>query len=187
MKLPSFILTCCHWFFAFCFWIVILSAIIYVSNFIYSSKEDNDFLSQKRGLEVGQTFIKGRAGQDKPIQSQPVLSFAEYFANADAKNGKKIFRQCIACHNLQKDSPMTVGPHLYNIFERAIAIDSQFSYSRAMRDFAKKAERWDKETLNEYLKAPQEKVPGTFMSFTGIKNDKDRADLIYYLQEQKED
>ena len=41
---------------------------------------------------------------------------------------------------------------------------------------------WDAEHLDQWLAKPREYLPGTKMSFAGVKNEKDRIDLIAYLK-----
>jgi cytochrome c len=41
---------------------------------------------------------------------------------------------------------------------------------------------WDSETLDEFLAAPIQYVPGTYMGFAGIKDDEERRDLIAYMR-----
>ncbi|WP_298920979.1 cytochrome c family protein [uncultured Roseobacter sp.] len=100
------------------------------------------------------------------------------FAEGDAEAGKKIFRKCAACHTVEpgKRKP---GPHLQGIVGRDAGIVEGFKYSKPMIN---SAITWDAATLAEFLTDPKETVKGTKMSFRGIKDSDDMADLIAYLE-----
>ena len=70
------------------------------------------------------------------------------------------------------------GPHLYGVFGRHAATAKSYTYSDAM---TKHDVVWDFNTLDVYLKAPQQVVKGTKMGFMGIESDTQRRNLIAYL------
>jgi cytochrome c len=97
----------------------------------------------------------------------------------DPALGKKVFAKCQACHSLEAGKNK-VGPTLHGVMGRAAASDAEFNYSDAMKNAHL---TWDPETLDKYLAKPKELVPGTKMAFPGIPKEKDRADLISYLEQ----
>jgi cytochrome c len=102
-------------------------------------------------------------------------------ASADVKVGEQFtHRVCIACHTFDKGGKNGVGPNLYGVVERPRDSEPGFSYSPAMEKF--KGKPWSFDALNEWLYKPSAYVPGTRMSFAGITNDKQRADVIAYLR-----
>ena len=102
-------------------------------------------------------------------------------ASADVKVGEQFtHRVCIACHTFDKGGKNGVGPNLYGVVERPRDSEPGFSYSPAMEKF--KGQPWSFDALNEWLYKPSAYVPGTRMSFAGITNDKQRADVIAYLR-----
>lgn len=109
-------------------------------------------------------------------------AFAAEVASGDAVRGEKIFKKCQACHTIEEGGPDRVGPNLHNVMERGIAAKEGYNYSPAMKKFAKTGAKWTEETLFTYLKKPRDLVPGTYMSFPGLKKAQDRDDLLAYLE-----
>lgn len=99
-------------------------------------------------------------------------------ASASADKGAQVAKQCQACHNFQEGQGPKVGPDLYNVVDRSIANSPGFNYSAALKS---KGGKWSFDSLNAWLTKPSAFAPGTAMTFAGISNDKQRADLIAYL------
>ena len=91
-------------------------------------------------------------------------------------SGEKIFKKCKACHKLE-DGANGVGPFLYGVVDRGIAaVDYKFSEALAAI-----GGNWTPAQLNAFLTRPKDFAPGTKMSFSGLKSESDRADVIAYL------
>jgi cytochrome c len=96
----------------------------------------------------------------------------------NAENGKAVFRQtCSICHAVAPNRTQ-VGPSLFGVVGRKAGSDSGFQFSDGNKNSGL---TWDQATLDRYLVAPREVVPGTKMVFAGIKDDQKRHDLIAYL------
>ncbi len=111
-------------------------------------------------------------------EAEAEVPFETLLAEADPAAGEGLTRQCAACHDFEKGGPNKVGPHLWDVVGRDVASVADFNYSDALKQVDGD---WTFDKLNAFLKAPREDVPGTAMSFAGIKDDKKRADLIAYL------
>jgi len=99
-------------------------------------------------------------------------------ASASAERGAEVAKQCQACHNFEEGQGPKVGPHLYGVVGRKIASAPGFNYSSALKS---KNGNWDFNALNAWLIKPTAYAPGTSMTFAGLSNDKQRADVIAYL------
>ncbi len=99
--------------------------------------------------------------------------------SGDPVAGKAVFVQCQTCHTTQA-GVNKVGPSLHGIIGRHSGMIPGFNYSSANKNSGKV---WTEQELYVYLKDPQKDVPGTYMTFTGVKDDQKRADVIAYLQE----
>ena len=99
-------------------------------------------------------------------------------ASASAERGAQVAKQCQACHNFQEGQGPKIGPDLYNVVGRKIASAAGFNYSSALKS---KNGNWDFNELNTWLTKPSAFAPGTAMTFAGLSNEKQRADVIAYL------
>ena len=98
-------------------------------------------------------------------------------ATGDPVQGAQIYQRCQLCHSIERD---LVGPRHLGLFGRKAGSIAGFPHSAAMRN---SGITWSEETLNAFLSGPQAYVPGTRMTFTGLPNEQDRADVIAYLKE----
>lgn len=96
----------------------------------------------------------------------------------DPTNGQKVFKQCQTCHFIEPGKNFT-GPTLYGIIGRKAGTVEKFSYSKANRESGK---IWSEQVMFDYLENPRKAIPGTKMSFIGLKKPQDRADVIAYIQ-----
>jgi cytochrome c len=113
-----------------------------------------------------------------------VVVDAQAFAvDGNAARGQRVFGACTACHSLQPDQNMT-GPSLANLWNRKAGSLASFSrYSSAMKSANVE---WNDKTLDEWIADPQHVIPGNQMTFAGIKEPKQRADLIAFLKQATE-
>ncbi|MFT4716840.1 MAG: cytochrome c [Paracoccaceae bacterium] len=109
---------------------------------------------------------------------EEAIDVAALVASADAVKGAKVFTKCKACHKVEPGVNST-GPSLYGIVGKDVASEGGFKYSSAITGIDG---NWTIEALNDFLLKPKDMVPGTKMSFAGLKKDNDRANLIAYLQ-----
>jgi cytochrome c len=114
------------------------------------------------------------------------FAFATAFATAanaqtgDAKKGEQIFKKCKICHQIGDNAKNLVGPVLTGVVGRQPGTYEGYTYSPAMTEFGK-GKTWTNELLHTYLENPREVVKGTKMAFVGLKDSKDRDDVIAYL------
>jgi cytochrome c len=103
-------------------------------------------------------------------------------AGGDAAKGADVSKKCVVCHTFEKGGVNKIGPNLFAIVGRAAGTAPGYNYSTAMKDSGL---TWTHENLAEYLANPKKKVPGDKMSFAGISNPDQIADLIAYLDTLK--
>jgi cytochrome c len=101
-------------------------------------------------------------------------------AEGNPTQGQRVFGACAACHSLQPDQNMT-GPSLADVWNRKAGSLASFSrYSHALKSASIV---WNDKTLDEWIIDPQHVVPGNQMTFAGIKDARQRADLLTFLKE----
>ncbi|MEL6209428.1 MAG: cytochrome c family protein [Pseudomonadota bacterium] len=110
-----------------------------------------------------------------------VLGSAGAASAQDAAAGEKLFRQCKACHVIDKEQNR-VGPHLVGIVGRAVGAVDGYKYSNAMIEWGE-GKVWDAATLKEYLENPRKVVKGTKMAYPGLKKPEDRDNMVSYLEQ----
>jgi len=121
--------------------------------------------------------------EEQPAQPRGGAAPAEVpiealLATASADRGAQAAKQCQVCHTLQKGEGAKIGPNLYGIVGRPRATAAGFNYSAAMKA---KSGAWSIDDLNAFLTKPSAFIPGTAMTFAGLANEKQRADIIAYF------
>jgi len=102
------------------------------------------------------------------------------FASTNAAEGEKVFKKCAACHSISQGGANKIGPALWAVLGRKAGTVPDYKYSKAMAAHVK---TWSFEEMNSFLIKPKDWVKGTKMSFAGLKNDKDRAAVILYMNQ----
>lgn len=103
-------------------------------------------------------------------------------ALGDGEAGAKVFTKCAACHEVGSGAVDKVGPHLNRIFGRAAGAHDGFRYSESLERAGNDGLIWSAETLDAYIENPRALVSKTRMSFRGIKDADERANLLAYLR-----
>jgi cytochrome c len=135
---------------------------------------------------VDATFIPGKEakpGSEAAVkEEQPAAAGAQSFdsllASASAERGAQVAKQCQMCHNVEEGQGNKVGPDLYGVVDRPVASEPGFSYTAALKA---KGGKWTFAALNKWLTDPRADVRGTSMTFAGLPREKQRADVIAYL------
>ena len=104
-------------------------------------------------------------------------------AQADAENGKEVFKGCRACHQVGAGAKNGIGPSLNGIIGRKAGTINGFNYSDANKQAGVKGLVWTEDKLFEYLQSPADFMPDNKMTFAGVKDEADRRDLIAYLKQ----
>lgn len=113
-----------------------------------------------------------------PATAAPLADLGTLLATADPNAGKAKMQLCASCHDFTQGGPNRIGPNLWGVVGRGVASHAGFAYSPAMKAHGG---TWSYEDLFEFLASPGRDVPGTKMSFAGLRRPEDRAALIRYL------
>jgi cytochrome c len=150
---------------------------------IFGLREASDIVFKKHEVEKAGYEIAiqeesaegGAAAADTPPDWNAVLTPANVAA------GAAVSAKCAACHKMDASNANSTGPGLWDVVGRKPAAHAGFNYSGAMKEFSGKTPVWDYDALYLFLKAPGKDVPGTNMTFVGLKKPEDRIALIAYL------
>jgi cytochrome c len=125
-----------------------------------------------------QIEVKQEQQPGQPAAAPAAQPIETLLASASTERGAAVAKQCELCHNLGKGQGAKIGPDLYGVVGRKVASEEGFNYSSALKA---KGGTWTFDTLNPWLTNPRADVPGTLMTFAGISNEHQRADVIAYL------
>jgi cytochrome c len=106
-----------------------------------------------------------------------ILPIVAFGAEPDPAHGEEIYARCQGCHSIDRNR---TGPKHLGLFGRKAGSVEGFTYSKAMRE---SGIAWDEATLDKFLENPRGVVPGTKMTYAGVKDAQERADLIAYLRQ----
>jgi cytochrome c len=99
-------------------------------------------------------------------------------ATGDPKAGEAVYSRCLGCHALEYNR---TGPQHCGVIGRRAGTAAGFEYSPGMK---KSKLVWNEKTLDRFLADPLKTVPGTTMTYAGVPDSQDRADLIAYLNQE---
>ena len=106
-------------------------------------------------------------------------SLAELLASGTAEAGEGVFAKCGACHTINQGGANGIGPNLYGVMGTNIGEHAPgYDYSSALSGHGGV---WDIESMDAWLQSPRGFADGTKMSFAGLGNGQDRADIILYM------
>jgi cytochrome c len=96
----------------------------------------------------------------------------------DAAAGERTFRNCAACHKMEPGKH-GIGPSLHGIAGKKAGSVAGYNASGQMK---KSGLVWNDQNLADYLENPRKKVPGTKMTYAGLRKPQDRANVIAYIK-----
>ena len=117
-------------------------------------------------------------------QQEMLAKLPAPFNTADLDNGARQFGLCRSCHTIAKGGANMTGPDLYGVFGTKAAEVPGFDFSDAMKASGL---TWDAPTLDKWLTNPAALVPNTKMTFLGVKDAKNRRDIVAYVATQRDD
>ena len=129
----------------------------------------------KGGWELADAEASAGGGE----AAQPVEF---YLAQADVAKGAEVFKKCVACHTIEQGGANGLGPNLYGVMGEPVGTGhGGYAFSSAL---ASHGGTWDWETMSAWLKSPRTFANGTKMTFAGLSDPQDRADVMLYLNQQ---
>jgi cytochrome c len=150
---------------------VLFAGIIALGSSIVTGEVFHAERPETMGYPIEGVELEGEEGEAaKPIEF--------YLASADPAKGEQVFKKCAACHNAEPGGPNALGPALYGVMGNPVAGHPGFAFSPALKE---KGGTWDWKTMSEWLANPKKFAPGTKMTFAGLGNPEDRANVMAFL------
>ncbi len=124
------------------------------------------------GYELPGGEVAGAAGAAaKPVEF--------YLAQADVTKGEQVFKKCAACHVSAAGGANGIGPNLWGVLGEPIGKGAGgYAFSAALSGVGG---NWDWKSLDHWLASPRAMAPGTKMTFAGLGDPQDRANVIAFL------
>jgi cytochrome c len=157
---------------------VLFAGIVALGSSIVAGEYYHSERPEKMGYPIAgvQEEGAGAAEAEKPIEF--------YLATADVAHGQQVFNKCMACHNAEKGGANQLGPNLWDVVGEPIAQGKGgFAFSDALK---KVGGTWNFDNLSKWLDSPKAFAPGTKMTFAGLSNPQDRADVIEFLNQHSD-
>jgi cytochrome c len=157
---------------------VLFAGIVALGGSIVAGEMFHSERPEKMGYPIAGVEQEGEGGAaaEQPIEV--------YLAKADPAKGQQVFNKCMACHNADKGGANQLGPNLWGVIGLPIAEDrGGFAFSDALK---KVGGSWNWDNLSQWLTSPRTFAPGTKMTFAGLGNPQDRADVIAFLNQHSD-
>ena len=154
---------------------ILFAGIIALGGWIFSGLAYRDHEVEKGGYALPGGEEGGAAGEAaKPVEF--------YLASADPVKGEAVFKKCAACHVAAAGGANGIGPNLWAVLGEPIGKGAGgFAFSAALSG---KGGTWDWKSMDAWLSSPRAFAPGTKMTFAGLGDPQDRANVIVYLNKQ---
>ena len=151
---------------------VLFAGIVALGASIVGGETFHEERPEEMGYPIEGVVVEGEGGAEaeKPI--------AFYLASADPAAGEQVFKKCTACHNADQGGTNALGPGLYGVMGNGVAGHPGFAFSDALKG---KGGNWDWDTMSAWLASPKKFAPGTKMTFAGLSNPQDRANVMAFL------
>jgi cytochrome c len=121
--------------------------------------------------------VEQDAGSGAAVE-QPIAHFLQ---TADAARGEAVFRKCTACHTIAQGGPNGLGPNLFGVMGESVATGhGGYAFSDPLKNHGG---TWDWETMSSWLTSPRAFAQGTRMTFAGLSDPQDRADIMVFLNQ----
>jgi len=154
--------------------ILVVFGIGKISNIIFD-KDDENIVAYKVEAPEG-TSGEANAGETS-------VDLSTLFAMADVAHGKKVFKKCATCHSIKQGGKNKIGPKLWNVMFRPVGSITDYKYSKALTSYRKE---WNWKEINSFLIKPSKWIKGNKMGFAGLKDERDRASVILYLNQNSD-
>ena len=161
----------------------IITAILFTVLIIYGIGKISDIIFDVKEQNIVAYKVETPEGSAVQASSKSSIDISAFLATGDVKHGEKVFKKCAACHSVAQGGGNKIGPKLWNVMFRPVASVTDYKYSKALLDYKKE---WSWEEMNGFLIKPSKWIKGNKMGFAGLKEEKDRASVMLYLNQNSD-
>ncbi len=161
----------------------LVAAILVTVLIVFGIGKISDIIFKVNETGIVAYKVEEPARSSSEAKAESSVEISSFLSLGNIAHGEKVFKKCAACHSINKDGKNKIGPKLYNVVGRATGATSDYKYSKALISYSK---TWTFEELNGFLIKPAKWIKGNKMGFAGLKNDKDRASVILYLNQNSD-
>ena len=161
----------------------IITAILVTILVVFGIGKISDIIFDKDDKNIVAYKVEAPEGMAVQASAEASVDISALLAMADVTHGEKVFKKCKACHSINSDGKNKIGPKLWNVMFRPVGSIADYKYSKALSSYGKE---WSWEEMNGFLIKPSSWIKGNKMRFAGLKNEKDRASVILYLNQNSD-
>jgi len=161
----------------------IITAILITILVVFGIGKISDVIFDKDDKNVVAYKVDAPEDSAPQASTETSLNITALLAMGDIAHGEQVFRKCKSCHSIKQGGKNNIGPKLWNVMFRQVGAVTEYKYSKALSSYGKE---WSWEEMNGFLIKPSTWIKGNKMGFAGLKNEKDRASVILYLNQNSD-
>ncbi len=161
----------------------VIAAILATVVIVFSINKFADILFRADKPQQSAYKIEKVETTSDSASKQTAVGINELLAMGNVQHGEKIFKKCSSCHMIAAGGKNMIGPNLWSVLGRKTGSISDYKYSKALAAYGKE---WTFAEMNEFLTKPSAHIKGTKMAFAGLKNEKDRASVILFMNSKSD-
>ena len=161
----------------------IISAILVTVLVVFGIGKISDIIFDKDKTDIVAYKVEAPEGEALQASAESSVDIAALLSMGDITHGEKVYKKCKACHSIKQGGGNKIGPALWNVIFRPVGSVTDYKYSKALSSYGKE---WTWEEMNGFLIKPSAWIKGNKMGFAGLKNEKDRASVILYLNQNSD-
>ena len=158
----------------------IITAILVVILVVFGIGKISDIVFDKDDKNIVAYKVEAPEGEAVQASTETSVDITALLAMGDIAHGEQVFRKCKSCHSIKEGGKNNIGPKLWNVMFRPVGSVTEYKYSKALSSYGNE---WSWEEMNGFLIKPSTWIKGNKMGFAGLKNEKDRASVILYLNQ----
>ena len=161
----------------------IITAILVTILVVFGIGKISDTIFDKDDKDIVAYKVEAPESEATQASAESSLDISALLAMGDVAHGEKVYKKCKACHSIKQGGKNNIGPKLWNVLFRPVGSVTDYKYSKALSSYGKE---WSWEEMNGFLIKPSSWIKGNKMGFAGLKNEKDRASVILYLNQNSD-